>query len=192
MRKTMTIGLILTLTAAACGGAGDSGTGDGEIDETPDAGVVAPATTPQAPVTNDGADLDPPTTSETAPRELETMPPVTDADVGTTVAPPGGSTGPPEVNHPNPQVAIALGDLVARVSVDPEEITVVSIEEVMWSDGSLGCPQPDMSYTQALVDGNRIVLRIAGVDYAYHSGGRREPFYCKNPVDPVDGDFGDA
>lgn len=71
---------------------------------------------------------------------------------------------------------------------------MVSVEEVTWRDGSLGCPQPERRYTQALVNGSRIVLRYGAAVFAYHQGGLRPPFYCANPVaplgDPSDGSDG--
>ena len=39
---------------------------------------------------------------------------------------------------------------------------MVSVEEVTWRDGSRGCAQPGMAYTQALIDGSRITLRAGG------------------------------
>jgi hypothetical protein len=190
----MLVGLVLAMTAAACGGAGETSDSDRTSDETDlTNGQPSPEiSTPQSDeLDTDG--VEPGTTTTTLPPVLETLPPVTApaAEIGTTLPPPT-STAPPPVHHPNPLVATALGDLVNRISVDPAAIEVVSIEEVTWSDGSLGCPQPDMSYTQALVNGTRIILRVSGVDYEYHSGGRRAPFYCKNPIDPVEGDYGDV
>ena len=44
-----------------------------------------------------------------------------------------------------------------------EDVTVVSYEDVTWPDGALGCPEPGMSYTQALVPGARLVLEADGV-----------------------------
>ena len=75
-------------------------------------------------------------------------------------------------------VEIAKADLAARLGVDAASITVVTAEAVTWPDGSLGCPQPGMSYTQVMVDGARIVLAVGGEEYAYHSGGNRSPFLC--------------
>jgi hypothetical protein len=57
---------------------------------------------------------------------------------------------------------------------------VVAHDEVIWRDGSLGCPQPGMMYTQALVDGFRIVLRVKGQEVSYHGPGK-PPFRCDNP-----------
>ena len=72
----------------------------------------------------------------------------------------------------------AVSDLAARLQVDPQTISVVRVLEVEWPDGSLGCPQPDMQYTQALVNGMFIELRAGDGSYRYHSGGSRAPFLC--------------
>jgi hypothetical protein len=75
-------------------------------------------------------------------------------------------------------VQAAIADLVERTGAEPDEIGVVSVEEVDWPDGSIGCPQPGMVYTQAIVNGTEIVLRFDGTDYSYHQGGGRAVFYC--------------
>jgi hypothetical protein len=82
-------------------------------------------------------------------------------------------------------VGAARADLAQRLGVEPASIELVSAREVTWPDGSLGCPQPGMSYTQALVDGSQIILRHGGIDYHYHAGGARDPFYCPDPRPPV-------
>lgn len=81
-----------------------------------------------------------------------------------------------------PLVKRSIEDLAEREKVDASQIEVVSVEEVTWRDGSLGCAKDDMMYTQALVDGQRITLRIDGTDYAYHSGNGKRAFYCPQPT----------
>jgi hypothetical protein len=76
----------------------------------------------------------------------------------------------------------AVADLAARLDVDATTIEVVSQEAVTWRDGSLGCAKPGFSYTQALVEGSRITLRVDGTDYEYHSGGSRPPSLCDKPT----------
>jgi hypothetical protein len=76
----------------------------------------------------------------------------------------------------------AMLDLAARLDVPVGDIEVVQEEVVTWRDGSLGCPKEGMMYTQALVEGTFIVLRVDDVEYHYHSGQGRGPFYCENPV----------
>jgi hypothetical protein len=75
-------------------------------------------------------------------------------------------------------VDIAVADLAARLGVDPSAITVVSARDVTWPDGSIGCPQPGMNYTQVQVDGAEIVLAVNGITYRYTLGGSRGPTLC--------------
>lgn len=82
-------------------------------------------------------------------------------------------------------VGVAIADLVERLGIDAAEIEVISVDEVTWRDGSIGCPQPGMSYTQALVNGTRIRLLAKGMVFEYHSAGGVDPFYCSNPEEPV-------
>lgn len=92
--------------------------------------------------------------------------------------------------HTNPVVRQAVEDLAQRESMSTDDIEVVSVEEVMWSDSSMGCPRPDMRYRQIPQDGLRIILRAKGRQHTYHSGGHRPPFLCnlknaqKKGVDP--------
>ncbi len=100
----------------------------------------------------------------------------------------GGSVGRSYVAAAYPTeltgiVGVAITDLAGRLAIDELAITVVLVEEVVWSDGSHGCPQPGMSYTQALTDGLRIVLEADGVLYDYRSGGSSDPALCVQSVD---------
>ncbi|MEV5965580.1 hypothetical protein AB0L70_27670 [Kribbella sp. NPDC051952] len=92
-------------------------------------------------------------------------------------------TTPPTL--PADPVEQAKADLAARLRVDAAQVTVVSAAEVTWNDGSLGCPQPGMFYTQALVAGFHTVLEVAGTQYSYHSGAGRAPFLCEKPQEPT-------
>lgn len=95
---------------------------------------------------------------------------------------PGPTAPGPSTPEPGGGPAqLAKADLVKRLGVEPGQVTVVSSEEVTWQDGSLGCPEPGMRYTQALVNGSRIILEAGGKQYHYHSGGTRPPFLCENP-----------
>jgi len=88
----------------------------------------------------------------------------------------------PEFSQP---ITEAIQDLSGRLGIQSGEIKVVSEQNVTWRDGSLGCPQKGMMYTQALVPGMLIVLRVNDTEYEYHSGGGRAPFYCDNPMSPT-------
>jgi len=75
----------------------------------------------------------------------------------------------------------AQEDLAERLNVSIETIEFLKFEDMIWPDGSLGCPVPGMAYTQVLVEGYRILLQYADQVYAYHGGGSRPPFLCQNP-----------
>jgi hypothetical protein len=97
----------------------------------------------------------------------------------------GGSgsttTSPPESDLDG-YVAAALADASERLGVDAGELVVETAEAVTWPDGSIGCPEPGMGYTQALVEGHRIVISHDGSELAYHQGGDDEPFLCESPA----------
>ena len=110
-----------------------------------------------------------------------------------TVSPDPGPSAPTTSARPasgpqgTPEELAAVADLAAREGVDPSAITVISTDEVTWRDGSMGCPEPGMNYTQALVPGIRVVLELDGVRYEYHAGGARSIFLCANPQPPAEG-----
>lgn len=79
----------------------------------------------------------------------------------------------------------ARQDLARRLDLDAAGIEVERAEAVVWPDGSLGCPQPGMVYTQVLQDGYRILLRVDKEIYAYHGGGSRGPFLCEGGSDDM-------
>lgn len=115
-----------------------------------------------------------PSTEETP---VDPSPSSTPSD--STPSDPTSSAGP----APRRDVLLAVEDLAATLVVDPAEVEVVSVEEVTWRDGSRGCAQPGMAYTQALVDGSRITLRAGGKTYEYHAGGSRPPERCAKPTE---------
>ena len=83
----------------------------------------------------------------------------------------------------------ARADAVRRTGMAAESWQLISAEAVIWSDGSLGCPQPGMAYTQALVPGYRIVLRGPAGELDYHSSQRGAMVLCPpgRGVAPVPG-----
>jgi hypothetical protein len=77
------------------------------------------------------------------------------------------------------EIESAIADAAQHFGVDPAAIAVVSSLRVTWSDGSLGCPDADMMYTQALVDGYLITLEVDGRRVDYHGALGDEPFRCE-------------
>lgn len=92
-------------------------------------------------------------------------------------------TGSPAPGAGSADVRRSVADLARTLDVDPSEVEVVAVEEVTWRDGSRGCAQPGMTYTQALIDGSRITLRAGARTYEYHSGGTRPPARCEKPTE---------
>lgn len=75
-------------------------------------------------------------------------------------------------------VQVALADAGRRRQLDASKLEVALAEAVTWPDGSLGCPQPGMLYTQALVSGFRIRVVAGSETLEYHASQRGQPFYC--------------
>jgi hypothetical protein len=83
-----------------------------------------------------------------------------------------------------PQVTFAKADLARRLELEAQAIELLEVREKTWPDASMGCPHPDMVYTQVPQDGLLIRLRAAGQVYNYHSGGMRDPFLCEQSAIP--------
>ena len=97
--------------------------------------------------------------------------------------PPMPAPGPalaqgPVVNTLQSATEEALTDAARRTGLKRTELEVLSAEAVTWSDGSLGCPQPGMMYTQALAPGFRIRIRAGAETLDYHAGRRGAPMFC--------------
>ncbi len=72
----------------------------------------------------------------------------------------------------------AIDDAARRTGLAPDVLRVVNAERVVWADGSLGCPQPGLAYTQALVPGYRVRIEANGVVHDYHAALRGPPRWC--------------
>jgi hypothetical protein len=75
-------------------------------------------------------------------------------------------------------VNAARADALRRSGLPPAQLRVVTLESVTWPDGSLGCPQPGMQYTQALVAGYRIGLQVGAEVWDYHASERGGVVLC--------------
>ena len=93
-----------------------------------------------------------------------------------------------EVASDSREVTRAVADAAERTGVPAGDIEVVEFAMVTWPDGAIGCPEPGMLYTQALVDGYRIVLDADGTQLTYHGATGADPFLCRSPADPVQPD----
>ena len=87
----------------------------------------------------------------------------------------GGSSLPTSITDP------IVADAATRLGVDPSAVTIVEGHAETWSDGSLGCPQPGMMYTQALVDGYQVIVEANGTQLDYRGSGPGQFRICENP-----------
>jgi hypothetical protein len=88
-----------------------------------------------------------------------------------------GSTVEPQLQ---PVVDAAIEDLESRPDTGSEPVRVVLAREETFPDGALGCPQPGMSYSQALVEGYRVVLARGDREWLYTAGPDGVPSLCES------------
>ncbi len=75
----------------------------------------------------------------------------------------------------------ARSDLATRTGLDPATFSTVRAEQVVWADGSLGCPAPGTMYTQMLTPGYWIQLDAGGKTYDYRSTDAGPVHLCEQP-----------
>jgi hypothetical protein len=83
------------------------------------------------------------------------------------------------------KIEFATQDAARRTQLDASRLRVTLAEAVTWPDGSLGCPQPGMEYSQVLVAGFRIRILAGATTLEYHASVRGQPFLC--PEDRIQG-----
>ncbi len=98
----------------------------------------------------------------------------------------------PATPHPTPADVLDLPGVreaieaeAARTGVPVDQVTVAGYADVTWPDGSLGCPQPGMMYTQALVPGRHLELAVNGDVASYHAAADHGFSYCADPQPPL-------
>lgn len=132
---------------------------------TPTATAAAPSATPQ---------------TLTSPQDLNST-------VAASTATPGGALL--DIDPVAAELtALAQRLLAAQLDLPVRRIRVIDVQAVVWPDGSLGCPQPDQMYTQALVNGYRIVLEAAGERTIVHTDFDRT-FVCAAEDEVLPADF---
>lgn len=128
-------------------------------------------------LSSDGPDASP-TPAASGP----TTPPASSATASGTASPsPAVSAALPDDLRTRPAVVAAIADAARRGTVAPDHVVIAAWSPVTWTDGSLGCPAKDMSYTQALVEGELLILRVAGGLFQYHARTGGSYGYCATP-----------
>src|SRR5688572_12708884 len=71
-----------------------------------------------------------------------------------------------------------VADAARRLKVIESLVVLAGAERLTWTDGSLGCPQPGMSYAQVLVPGYRLTAKSAEGALVYHTDGSGNLALC--------------
>ncbi len=103
---------------------------------------------------------------------------------------PQSTFGTTEDQSANVRLAVSMA--ATRLGIEPAAVNVMTEEYVTWRNSSLGCPRPDMFYTQILIPGYRIELEIAGRIHSYHGRVGGDPVFCAKPGKSVRGQIEDC
>jgi hypothetical protein len=71
-----------------------------------------------------------------------------------------------------------LKEAATIAKVSREQLAVVRAEPAVWNDGSLGCSQPGLMYTQALVNGYWVLIKARGQMYDFRADNRGSFILC--------------
>jgi hypothetical protein len=83
---------------------------------------------------------------------------------------PTEETSPLQSKVPQPILEPILNKAAELAKVAREQLVMVRAESAVWNDGSLGCPEPGMMYTQAIVNGYWVVIEAEGQKYDFRVG----------------------
>lgn len=91
-----------------------------------------------------------------------------------------------------PIVQKAISELAESLSIDADQILILSAKSVTWSDSSLGCPQPGMNYMQVLTEGYQVILVAKDAQFNYHANKNGYGNFCENPSPPYSDEVMDS
>jgi len=70
-------------------------------------------------------------------------------------------------------VMLAKFDLTLKTGVDLEKIETISVEQINFTDTSLGVREPGVEYDAVVTPGLIIILEAKGEEYEYHASGAK-------------------
>lgn len=140
---------------------------------------AAPADEPESLPTETAAPPAMPTASETPVAAASTS----DAPLIPTVLPPGGGSANGG-EAPAAFLDAVLADASARSGVPQDQLVIREARAVTWSDGSLGCPEPDQAYIQILIDGYQVIVEAGDTIYDYRLDGQGNFKLCGSGLSP--------
>ena len=105
----------------------------------------------------------------TAPASSTQSPAATATTPAATTAPAAPAAPAGTAIAPGSPEASALEGLARNTGLDAGTLVLIAKEVQEWSDGSLGCPEPGMMYTQALVSGYKLTFSDGTNTYDVHT-----------------------
>jgi hypothetical protein len=93
----------------------------------------------------------------------------------------------PESDAETQDLAALRAGVAEQLGMPATALTLISAEEMIWPDASLGCPQPDMMYAQVLTPGWRMVFKDTnGTEYQVHTTEDRKDFVvCESSAESL-------
>jgi len=95
------------------------------------------------------------------------------------------TTTDPGLAVPDDVVIAAINQAAVDTEFDTESLQVMSAQQVVWSDGSLGCSQEGQSYIQVLTDGYWVTLESPEGELDYRATLEGEFQRCEDGQPPV-------
>ena len=86
---------------------------------------------------------------------------------------------------PEEVMAPIVTDAAMRAGLDPSELQLTHAAAVEFNDGSLGCPEPGMVYTQAIVPGWQVILQYGDAFLDYRATGPGAFRICEDGGEPI-------
>jgi hypothetical protein len=115
--------------------------------------------------------------ADTPPTPRQIAPPTRIPDIETLAPLPAGEPVS-TAQMPRTVRRAVVTDAAKRFNVAESEVVLARAEQVTWSDGSLGCPEPGRMYTQMLVAGYRVVATTGAGALTYHTDSRGTAVSC--------------
>lgn len=102
----------------------------------------------------------------TSPIIADTQTTLTNPTMSTKTAPTDSSDLDPAAAQ---MVDKARQHMAKKFAIPADQITVFSVQSMVWPDAGLGCPQQGISYAQVETPGYLILLEAGGQTYNYHT-----------------------
>jgi hypothetical protein len=118
--------------------------------------------------------------SAAAPVELKADNPPPSTPMPTDATDP--SIVPPTANQPSPaeqkMIDLSRKNLSQKLNISIDQIVLISIQQIIWRDASLGCPKPGIDYIRVETPGYSILLDAGGKTYNYHTDESKRFILC--------------